>query len=330
MSIDNNHILNKNNFLSISDEVKGKLTENNIDFYTPNFYYKQEKFENLTVLIKDKIDEKLIRKEFTHKKDNYKKRGSTTVVLYKKFKLIFININPKKFDFATDYYKWHDFSIIIGKIFEEMGLTYNHYGLKYKRTVKIYDENKTVGEIFLTKDIKTILEFLDLDYQEFNKGFNNKEELFDYIHQSKFFNPDDFYVSTKRGRKNKLFSELTLYLFKNDIKRSYLNLKKLGRDYINLYIDQFFPEKNFFNTLLKLEQREKKIVDNSYKFNRKMVKNAISIRDEDLENFLEYFQNFISESYYYNDFENYIENNTDILIRRDLIICFDEYLNKKK
>lgn len=330
MSFDDTYILNKKGFLILLNDVKEKLKESDVDFFIPHYYREQSEFENLTVIIKGKINEDIIRKIFTHKKDNYKKKGSTTVVLYKKFKLIFINIIPKNFSFATDYYRWYDFSMLIGKIFEEMCLTYTHYGLKYKRTVKIYGKNKTVGEIFLTKNFKTILNFLDLDFKQLKNGFDNKQQLFDYIHNSKFFNPDYFYVKTKKGKKNKLYSELLFYLFKNDIKRSYLDLKKLGRDYINLYIDKFFPEKNFFNTLLELEKRENKIVENGYKFNERLVQNIIAIKDDELESFIEYFQKFISKSYYYDDFEKYIENNTDVLIRRDLFICFDEYLNNNK
>jgi hypothetical protein len=93
------------------------------------------------------------------------------------------------------FFSMGDLGNLMGKLINNYGriadfgykLKYGFDGLK----CKILHDGKT-KTIFLTKDNEKVFEFLGLDFEEWKKGFNNREEMFDYVTKSRIFDYSSF------------------------------------------------------------------------------------------------------------------------------------------
>lgn len=101
-----------------------------------------------------------------------------------------ILIKPKDWETAKAYYSYNDISNLIGGIYSKFGLKYGWDGVK--KVVRDEKRTKIYGEIYLTKNPKEALEFIGLNYDRFEKGFDLLEETFDYVISSKYFNKEEY------------------------------------------------------------------------------------------------------------------------------------------
>jgi len=134
---------------------------------------------------------------------------------YKNLQVDVITSSPELFDIALHYYSYNDLNNLVGRVAHKQGLKYGHQGLilpvKFKDTY-------LADEIELSTDPKAIYEFLGYDYERFQKGFNNLEEIFQYVTKSPFFNKEAFawenqnHINRTRNRKRPTFQQFTQWL----------------------------------------------------------------------------------------------------------------------
>ena len=105
---------------------------------------------------------------------------------YKEFQIDLIHSPSHEEDYALSYFSWNDCGNLIGKLAHQLGLRHGHNGLH----MPIREDNNKFGNIVLTLDHDETLQFLDLDVKKFNSGFNNLEEIFDFVAASRYYNPD--------------------------------------------------------------------------------------------------------------------------------------------
>lgn len=130
---------------------------------------------------------------------------------YLNFQVDLILIPRGDFETAYAYYSWNDLGNLAGRLFKKLGFKYGHRGLSYM--FRDRDESHCVyAEVVVSSDIKKILDFADLDYERFSKGFDSMEEMFRWVSGSRYFNKDIFllhnrnHVSRIRDRKRKMYN----------------------------------------------------------------------------------------------------------------------------
>lgn len=115
-------------------------------------------------------------------------RNNTVISFeYKEMQVDLIHVI--NFDFAMTYFGYNDLGNFVGKIAHKFGLKFGHEGLY----LPLRNGTQMLGEVLVTGDPKEALKFLDLDPRRLCVGFNNREEVFDYVASSKYYNPE-FYL----------------------------------------------------------------------------------------------------------------------------------------
>lgn len=123
------------------------------------------------------------------------------------FQVDLIKIDAASFDYAAGYFSFNDLGNLIGRTAHSMGVSHRHDGLYYY----LRDGDYKFREILLTKNYDEALYFLGYDPKQFRKGFDTLDEIFHYVANSTYFNPDIFLlhnrnaISRTRDRKRKTY-----------------------------------------------------------------------------------------------------------------------------
>lgn len=107
---------------------------------------------------------------------------------HKEFQIDLIHVRKNVCDYALKYFAFNDAGNLVGKIARRFGLKHGHNGL----TLPIRDGNNLIDEILITNDFDAALKFLDLDAEQFNIGFDTLDDIFTWVTNSKYFNPDAY------------------------------------------------------------------------------------------------------------------------------------------
>lgn len=112
---------------------------------------------------------------------------------------------------AAYYFDYNDLGNLMGKIAHKMGFKYGHEGMKYVIRDD-EDSNHVIDEIFVSTDHREIFKFLGFDLDQYLKGFDSLEDIFNFIASSRHFNPDIYLLknlnntSRVRDRKRKTYN----------------------------------------------------------------------------------------------------------------------------
>ena len=112
---------------------------------------------------------------------------------YRGYQVDLIVLDESKMDLARFFYGYGDTGMIMGMFLRNLGLKFGLGGLTYKC------ETYKVG---LSQDLKAILQFIGLDYDSWEQGYETQEGMFCYLASSKYFRPYFF------SRKNPEVLEL--------------------------------------------------------------------------------------------------------------------------
>jgi hypothetical protein len=131
---------------------------------------------------------------------------------YQKFQVDLILTPTEDYVTSYSYYAWNDLGNLAGRIYKKLGFKYGHRGLSYM----FRDENNsdnTYAECVVSRELKAILEFGDLDYDQFVRGFDTVEQMFRWVSSSKYFHRDIYllhnrnHISRTRDKKRKIYNE---------------------------------------------------------------------------------------------------------------------------
>jgi hypothetical protein len=131
------------------------------------------------------------------------------------------------------YFSYGDLGGILGTILKYYGITFGSVGLWCnikKETIKEYShidcESFDFDKIILTEDPREICKYLNLDYESWCNGFDNKESIFKWIIDCKFFNKD-IYLSIKLNHRDSHRYDRPFYNeFLDYIKNNMLEINK--------------------------------------------------------------------------------------------------------
>lgn len=116
------------------------------------------------------------------------RNSNVTSLEFKEFQVDFIHSPVDEFEYALSYFSYNDCGNLVGKLARRFGLKHGHNGL----VLPLRDGNNMFGEVTLTLNHGRTLDFLGLEAEKFNDGFDNLDQIFEFIAASPHYNPDDY------------------------------------------------------------------------------------------------------------------------------------------
>jgi hypothetical protein len=116
---------------------------------------------------------------------------------YKELQVDLIFIPEKEWELAKWFFDFNDLGALAGKIARFLKLKFGFQGLEFEL---YYKERKKTFLISLEPE--KIYEFLGFDVERYKLGFENLEDVFDYVAHSKYFNNATFEkIIEKEGQR---------------------------------------------------------------------------------------------------------------------------------
>lgn len=170
---------------------------------------------------------------------------------YKEFQIDLIHTPWDRYDYALSYFSWNDVGNLIGKLAHQLGLKHGHKGLFYP----LRDGSHLVAEILLTKSHAHTLKLLGLDFMKFKNGFDNLDQIFNFVAESKYYNPENYllenlnHVAKLRDRKRDTYKKFL------EFGKTYTGpVHERNKDksqYLELFFDEFPHEMYQFRTFMR-------------------------------------------------------------------------------
>lgn len=184
---------------------------------------------------------------------------------------------------AQTYFSYTDLHNLIGKVAHKFGLKHGYKGLKYVYRI----DGKVLGEITVTRDRTKTLDFLGFDSDRYDLGFDNLDEIFDYVTSSKYFNPWLFDFETlnrinrERNQKRATYAGFVNHVapLKEKSKEAFHYFYNDKKVYLGL-IDHFFP--GFLKEYRALEKKEERKRTVAALFNGDIIMKYSTLKGKEL------------------------------------------------
>ena len=313
-------------FNELSEELLGLLSNTFKLVAMPLFYKNKPSFGDADILVSMEEFDGNMRTyiEDTFSPNEIFHNGNCWSFDYKELQIDIITVAPEHFDSNYNYLSYNDLGNYIGKIAHGFGFKYGQEGLVYDH----YFKGSNIGRVIVSKDYDKIYEFLGLDYNRWKEGFDELEDIFKFISESKYFNweylqlENNNRVNRERDAKRKSYMGFLEYIEDNckDSEHQYQYDKDKS-----VYVDkaaEFFPESNLITEIRRMEYEECKALYIKSKFNGGEVMRRFGLKGKELGDALNGFKKMMdflvpneSYEYYiintpseeiYEDFQNYI------------------------
>jgi len=249
---------------------------------------------------------------------------------YKELQVDLITLAPEHFDSNEMYLSYNDLGNFIGRIAQGFGLKYGQEGLWYEH----YFKGSNIGRIQVSKDYREIYKFLGLSYERWEQGFDELEDIFDYIATCQFFNWELFQLSKlnkinrERNLKRKSYMSFLEWMDNNIKGDDYwaqshsFQFKEMPADDKSGYIGEIvyhFPNSNIMIEIRRLEYEYCKSLYVKAKFNGGDVMRKYGLEGKALGDAMSGFKKHVET---YSNYEELIITSSSWRIYK----LFDKYL----
>ena len=265
-------------FKELSIEMKAKCIEafNSIPYILRHYNNKYDHGDMDILLVNDTDRQKMkdvIEKKF--KPNEIVINDSVHSFDYQEFQIDIMPQYVKNWLTSISYFDLDPTGNLMGKLAHKFGLKYGHEGLIYPYRS---ENGKVMGKMVVSKNPSKIFKFLGFDYERHMRGFDDVEDIFEYVVSSKHFVPDIFamdnlsQIDRKRNRKRPTYQKFLQYIQTKDfpdevLMRSFNEDKTKYLDYIKMY----FPEAKLDIRLKLFKDKEDRISTIYDKFNGKLI-----------------------------------------------------------
>lgn len=199
-----------------------------------------------------------------------------------------ISAPEHEFYFSSGYFAWNDLGNLVGRIAHKMGIKLGHDGL----WLPLRDGTNLFDEILLTQDFGEALDFLGFDSERWHAGFDNVEQIYDYVSKGTRFNPDIYNLDNRnhtarvRDKKRPVYTGFLTWMdARPELNRFEWNPDK------SVYLPEIFegfPKSKEQHTasLAKLQ----KAAEAKTKFNGEIVSSHTGLSGKDLGSFIAEFK----------------------------------------
>lgn len=239
-------------------------------------------------------------------------------MLYMNFQVDIFLVATERLDSTCNFMSYNILGNLIGRIYHKFNLRYGEDGLFY---VLRGFTNHISREISITRDMKKMLNFIGLSYERWEEGFNNLNEIFEYVISSKYFCSnsynDSYFNIRKRASERPDFLRFLEYIEQNKIDKNF-PFEKPKEIYLPM-IDEYFGTdlQNEYNNHVK---RQNILEEISKKFNGRIIIDLLNIEGKELGQFIKSYKNGFQNN---DAFENFILNASKKQIEQDILIQFN-------
>lgn len=205
---------------------------------------------------------------------------------YKGFQVDMIKVTKEGFQYASNYFAWNDLGNFVGKIAHKFGLSHGHAGL----WMPVFDEDgNKFDRILLTQDYDNALGFLGFDVARYKEGFDDLEDVFQFVVDSKYFDSRFFLLDELnhrdriRDKKRASYNSFLAYIKDMPPKEV-----RLHRDELFLAIDDRFP--GTFEKYQEIMGKYALHKHASKKFNGDYVRDLTGLTGPELGNFMRHLK----------------------------------------
>ena len=206
-------------------------------------------------------------------------------------------------DFAIKYFSFNDLGNLVGRIAHRQGLKFGHRGLRYV----LREGSRQISDLLVTDNYEEALEYLGFDSKKFEEGFTTYSEMFDWVVNSKYFEPCAYslenmsHQSRTRDRKRKTFHMFLDYLGDTG---EYTPSDKANA--LNRHLSYFPSFNERMEEAIKIDARKQLIKS---KFNGLIVANTIpGLVDVELGKFMSYLRNHLTDDFVLSSTNEQIED----------------------
>lgn len=303
--------LNADEFKILESEVVEKLKGifGNSRRIKPTLYYRNKPdFGDLDVLIEYPLLPREEMKDVLHSEfgsSDYYFNSNVISFDYKKFQVDLIFTQKPLFNTSFFYYSYNDLNNLVGRIAHKFGVKFGHMGLDYPLRDS---KGQMMARIELSRDCERIYDFLGFDYTRWEQGFDDLEDIFNFVVSSKYFTPTPFYYQNlnhqnrTRNKKRKNYRAFLEYLDKNDLlENEGYGFYSTKRAYIEK-INEYFPDANIYEEIAKA-QIENEIRDEiKSKVNGSIMMEITELKGKELGAFIgEFKAHIVSKHKNYRD-----------------------------
>lgn len=218
---------------------------------------------------------------------------------YKNIQIDFNFVSPNDYMTAYWFHGNADFGNLCGRLARSINFKFGTDGLSY--VFRVNDDLNYRHDIIISKDIKEILTFLDINHNKFIEGFDSSEEVFDIIMKSKLFNPTYFIFDNlnhndrTRNRKRKMYHEFLTCA--NGIQPRPKLTTEERLDYLNDAIKFFYNGEYLKNQITFLEEQHIKNNEIKKYFNGDLVREKTGIEGKELGNLISLLKTIMNIHY---------------------------------
>lgn len=219
---------------------------------------------------------------------------------YKDLQVDLITLAPEHFDSNEMYLSYNDLGNFIGRIAQGFGLKYGQEGLWYEH----YFKGTNLGSskpIIISKNYKEIYEFLGLSYERWEQGFDELEDIFEYIATCKYFNWERFQlkslnkINRERNLKRKSYMSFLEWIDNNVADDNHKFIFDKTQEEYNDIIGAAFPDSDLELNIRKLEYEHCRGLYIKAKFNGGDVMRKYGLKDKALGDAMTGFAKHISK-----------------------------------
>ena len=138
------------------------------------------------------IDAFNLQKEQTHS------NGNVFSIMYKNFQIDLICMQKKYYESAYSYFAYNDLGNLLGRITHKMGIKLGHKGMSLIIRPTDSDDH-IIGEVELSQNFDDALRVLGLCKSEYDYGFDNIEDIFNFVASSPYFNPEIYLLDNRNA-----------------------------------------------------------------------------------------------------------------------------------
>lgn len=115
------------------------------------------------------------------------------------FQIDLIRYPQPVYDFARQYFAFNDLGNLIGRVAHNMGFKFGHDGLHYPLR-DADNPNHLISKVIVTQDFPAALTFLGFDPVRHDAGFNQLEDIFEYVVSSPYFDSASFMLENRSNK----------------------------------------------------------------------------------------------------------------------------------
>ena len=144
----------------------------------------------------------------------YQNNGNVLSFLFKDLQVDVIRCTKETYQSSLDYFSYNDLGNLIGKVCKGRGLSYGHLGLMFE--VIVAENVRT--KLIVSSDTRKIHEYLGLSHDIWLEGFQDREDMFQFVLSSKYFDRRLFYfenlnsIDRRRDQKRVTYNAFLEYV----------------------------------------------------------------------------------------------------------------------